>query len=42
MGVLIAQSLSGRYSLQQLAHLKGPVLREAAVQELKRLAATAG
>jgi hypothetical protein len=39
VGVLIAQDLSGRYTLQRLAHLKGAVLHEALVTQLKKLAA---
>lgn len=37
VGMLIAQNLSKRYSLQELAHLKGPMLREALVSELQQL-----
>jgi predicted Zn-dependent protease DUF2268 len=39
IGFLIAQDLSKRYSLQQLAHLKGTVLHEALVAELDRIGA---
>jgi Predicted Zn-dependent protease (DUF2268) len=39
IGFLIAQDLSKRYSLQQLAHLKGAVLHEALVAELDRIGA---
>jgi hypothetical protein len=39
-GVLIAQNLSKRYTLQQLARLKGAVLRAAIVTELKKLTVT--
>ena len=39
IGFLIAQDLSKRYSLQQLAHLKGAVLHEAIVAELDRIGA---
>jgi hypothetical protein len=37
VGVLVAQNLSRRYTLSQLAHLKGPVLHDAIVSELQRL-----
>jgi hypothetical protein len=37
VGVLIAQSLSKRYTLRQLAHLKSSVLRDAIVSELQRM-----
>jgi hypothetical protein len=39
VGVLIAQDLSGRYTLQRLTHLKGAVLHEAIVAQLQKLAA---
>ena len=42
VGVLIAQNLSRRYTLRQLAHLKGPVLRSAIVSELQQLRGSAG
>jgi hypothetical protein len=38
IGVLTAQGLSGRYTLQQLAHLKGAALREILVTELQTFA----
>ena len=37
VGFLIAQDLSNRYSLGQLAHLKGPPLHDAIVSSLQRL-----
>jgi len=37
VGVLIAQNLSKRYSLRQLAHLKGSELHRAIVSELQQL-----
>jgi hypothetical protein len=37
VGVLIAQNLSKRYTLRELAHLKGSVLHDAIVSELQRL-----
>ena len=37
VGVLIAQNLSKRYSLDQLAHLKGSVVHAALVSELQQL-----
>lgn len=37
VGVLIAQNLAKRYTLSQLAHLKGAVLHEAMVSELEQL-----
>jgi uncharacterized protein YjaZ len=39
IGFLIAQDLSKRYSLRQLAHLKGAVLHEAIMAELDRIGA---
>jgi len=42
VGVLIAQDLSKRYTLGQLAHLKGPVLHHAIVSELQLLQAPTG
>jgi hypothetical protein len=42
VGVLIAQNLSRRYTLSQLAHLKGPVLHGAIVSELQQLRGSAG
>jgi len=39
VGLLIAQSLAERYSLPELAHLKGPELHELLVSQLKQLAA---
>jgi hypothetical protein len=39
IGFLIAQDLSKRYSVRQLAHLKGAVLHEAIVAELDRIGA---
>jgi hypothetical protein len=39
VGLLLAQSLSERYSLPELAHLKGPELHELLVSQLKQLAA---
>jgi hypothetical protein len=37
VGVLVAQNLSKRYTLSQLAHLKGKVLRDALTAELEKL-----
>jgi hypothetical protein len=37
VGVLIAQNLSKRYTLRQLAHLKGSLLHDAIVSELQQL-----
>ena len=42
VGVLIAQNLSKRYTLLQLAHLKGPVLHGAIVSELRQLRGSTG
>jgi len=42
VGVLIAENLSKRYTLRQLAHLKGPVLHDAIVSELQQLRGPAG
>jgi hypothetical protein len=39
VGVLIAQTLSARYTLAELAHLNGPPLHTALVAELTRIAA---
>jgi hypothetical protein len=41
VGTLIAQDLSARYSLTQLAHLDGPELRASLVSELQKFAAPA-
>lgn len=38
VGMLIANRLTAHYTLEQLAQLKGPVLRDAIVTELNRLA----
>lgn len=38
VGALIAQDLSARYSLRQLAHLRGPGLHAAVTDELNRFA----
>jgi hypothetical protein len=38
--LLIAQDLSARYTMQQLAHLKGPELHELLVAALKKISAT--
>jgi len=40
VGMLIAKRLTAHYTLQQLAQLKGPVLKDAIVSELSRLATT--
>jgi uncharacterized protein YjaZ len=40
IGMLIAKRLTAHYTLQQLAQLKGPVLKDAIVSELSRMAAT--
>jgi hypothetical protein len=42
VGFLIAQDLSKRYSLRQLAQLKGRVLHEAIMAELQQIAGSAG
>ena len=42
VGVLIAQDLSKRYTLRQLARLKGHVLHEAIIGELQQLEGLAG
>jgi len=42
VGVLIAQNLSKRYTLRQLAHLKGSVLHSAIVSELQQLRRSTG
>jgi uncharacterized protein YjaZ len=42
VGVLIGQNLSKRYTLSQLAHLKGPVLHDAIVSELQELQGSTG
>ena len=42
VGVLIAQNLSKRYTLRQLAHLKGSVLHRAIVSELQQLQRSTG
>ena len=42
VGVLIAQNLSKRYTLRQLAHLKGSVLHRAIVWELQQLLGSTG
>jgi hypothetical protein len=42
VGVLIAQNLSKRYTLRQLAHLKGSALRGAIVSELQKFQGPAG
>jgi hypothetical protein len=42
VGVLIAQDLSKRYSLRQLAELKGHTLHEAIMAELKQIGGLAG
>jgi hypothetical protein len=39
VGLLIAQSLAERYSLPELAHLKGPELHDLLVNQLTQLAA---
>jgi hypothetical protein len=41
VGVLIVQNLSKRYTLRQLAHLKGPVLHRAIISELQQLRGSA-
>ncbi len=41
VGVLIAQNLSKRYTLRQLAHLKGSALHDAIVSQLQQLRAGA-
>jgi hypothetical protein len=41
VGMLIAEDLSSRYSLMQLAHLNGPELRASLVSELQMFAAPA-
>ena len=42
VGFLIAEHLSKRYTLHQLAHLKGSALRSALVSELQQLQGSAG
>jgi hypothetical protein len=42
VGVLIAQNLSKRYTLRELAHLKGSVLRGAIASELQQLQGSTG
>lgn len=42
VGVLIAQNLAKRYTLRELAHLKGSVLHDAIVSELQQLRGSTG